>query len=125
MKQGHGTSPKVVSRARRHRRVRARVIGTATRPRLSVFRSLKAVFVQLIDDEQGKTLCSAHSQEITKPEAGDRTGKVALSYAVGSLIAQKAKALPITHVVFDRGGYAYMGRVSAVADGARDGGLIF
>lgn len=125
MKQGHGTSTKTVQRARRHARVRAKVSGTAARPRLSVFRSLRYVFAQLIDDETGKTLCSAHSKEVKADTANDRKGKVAMSYAVGSLLAKKAAELKITHVVFDRGGYIYTGRVSAIADGARDGGLIF
>lgn len=125
MKQGHGTAIKTVQRARRHARVRAKVSGTAARPRLSVFRSLRYVFAQLIDDESGKTLCSVHSKEVTADTANDRKGKVAMSYAVGTLLAKKAAELKITHVVFDRGGYIYTGRVSAVADGARDGGLIF
>ena len=125
MKQGHGTSTKTVQRARRHARVRAKVSGIAARPRLSVFRSLRYIFAQLIDDETGKTVCSVHSKEVKADAENNRKGKVAMSYAVGALLAKKAAELKISHVVFDRGGYLYTGRVSAVADGARDGGLIF
>jgi len=109
----------------RHRRVRAKISGTATKPRLSVFRSNRFVNVQLIDDENSKTLFSINTSKVTKGDAGERKGKVARSYLVGKLIAQEAKKLKITTVVFDRGGYKYQGRVSAVADGARDEGLIF
>ncbi|MFH1291582.1 MAG: 50S ribosomal protein L18 [bacterium] len=112
----------------RHSRVRTRINGSATKPRLSVFRSLKAVNLQLINDEDGQTLCSVCTQEIKldkKPKAGDRTGKIAQAYICGQLLAEKAKAKKISQVVFDRGGYKYHGRVKAIADGARDGGLKF
>ena len=114
------------ARSRRHARVRARVSGTATRPRLSVFRSLKGVYVQLIDDVSCKTLAAVHSRTV-KPSAPapDRAAKVAASYCAGMAIAEMAKAKKIEAVVFDRGGYAYHGRVKAVADGAREGGLKF
>ncbi len=109
----------------RHSRVRARVKGTAEKPRLSVFRSLRAVEVQLIDDVAGKTLCSAHTNEIKAPSAVEgKSTKVAAAYLVGKLIAEKAKQKGITTVIFDRGGYRYHGRVASVAEGARESGLI-
>ncbi len=104
-------------RLRRHRRIRARVHGTALRPRLAVFRSNKHLSVQLIDDEQAKTLAQANDTEVK--------GTVALrATALGELIAVRAKEHSITQAVFDRGGYQYMGRIKALADGARKGGLI-
>lgn len=106
--------------ARRHARVRARISGTAARPRLSVFRSNRGLFLQLIDDESGKTLVSAGSQEIKG--AGNKT---ALSQTLGQLLAKKATDKKITRVVFDRGFYKYHGRVKAAAEGARAGGLQF
>jgi large subunit ribosomal protein L18 len=109
----------------RHRRVRALVKGTEQRPRLSIFRSLKNLEVQLIDDEAGKTLCSAKTTELKEHVVEGRSAKVAEGYLVGKLIAEKAKAKGITVVVFDRGGYQYHGRVEAVAVGAREGGLEF
>lgn len=113
-------------RLRRHRRIRAVISGTATRPRLAVFRSNDALFLQLIDDVAGKTLVSAHSKtDATAGDAGERTGKVKESYLVGKALAEKAKAKQIETVVFDRGGYLYHGRVKAAAEGARDGGLQF
>ncbi len=113
------TQIKQAKRTLRHGRVRARVSGTMLRPRLSVFRSNKAVFVQLIDDVSGKTLASAHSKEIAK---GTKTEK---SAELGKLIAKKATEKGITKVVFDRGGYLYHGRVKAIADAAREAGLVF
>ena len=121
----------------RHARVRKVLIGTATEPRLSVFRSLKGMVAQLIDDEAGKTLCYADSKEITptpKGRGSDRSvgedmkgksHKVGVSYLVGKLLAEKAKAKGVARVKFDRGGYRYHGRVKALADGAREGGLVF
>lgn len=109
----------------RHRRVRARVRGTAEAPRLSVFRGLRSLIVQLVDDEAGKTLCAVHSREIKNAAAGERKGKVAAAYSIGKALAEKAKGKGIAKVVFDRGGYRYHGRVQAVAEGARDGGLQF
>jgi large subunit ribosomal protein L18 len=105
-------------RARRHIRVRAKVQGTAERPRLVVFRSLKHVSVQLVDDVKHHTL-------MTITDAGLTGKKSEKSVEVGKLIASKAKEAGITKVVFDRGGYQYHGRVKAVADGAREGGLEF
>ena len=105
---------------RRHGRVRANVSGTITRPRLSVFRSNKGMYIQLINDEEGKTLVSASVKEIKK-----KGTKVELAKELGLLIAEKAKKAKVTEVVFDRGSYQYHGRVKAVADGAREGGLKF
>lgn len=113
-------------RLRRRIRVRARVIGSATKPRLSVFRSLGGMYVQIIDDSTGTTLVSVNSKkDIGDFDTGERTGKEAVAFALGKAIAKKASIAHITSVVFDRGGYTYHGRVKAVADGARDGGLIF
>ena len=120
------TKIKQAARARRQRRIRARVSGTPERPRLSVFRSLRAISAQLIDDVNGKTIVAASSLALPKgADAGDRKGKVALSFLVGKQIAELAKAKNITAVVFDRGGYQYHGRVQALAEGAREGGLKF
>ncbi len=113
-------------RITRHIRVRARIQGTAERPRLAVFRSLREVYAQIIDDNAGKTLLSVHSKTADMTaEVGERKGKTAVAYRVGQQIAKKAQAAGITTVVFDRGGFSYHGRVQAVADGARDGGLQF
>lgn len=108
----------------RHTRVRARVLGTEERPRLSVFRGLTMMEAQLINDEKGVTLCSATTREL-KGDAGERKAKVAAGYLLGKTIAEQAKQKGITKVVFDRGGYRYHGRVQAVAEGAREGGLEF
>lgn len=105
---------------RRHLRVRAKIKGTASRPRLSVFRSNRGMFLQLIDDESGRTIVSAAVKEIKKS-----ANKIDLGQALGELIAQKAKDKQITKVVFDRSAYRYHGRVKAVAEGARSGGLEF
>jgi large subunit ribosomal protein L18 len=108
-------------RERRHRSIRKRLRGTAERPRLNVFRSSANLFVQIIDDDQSHTLIAASSIE-----AGAATGtKSEQARAVGQLAAERAKAAGITRVVFDRGGYLYHGRIKAVADGARAGGLEF
>ena len=105
---------------RRRRRTRARVFGTLARPRLSVRRSLKHVYAQLINDEAGKTLVSANDLSLAKVKEG---GKVARAMAVGVLLAERAKTAGITAVVFDRGGRAFHGRVKQVALGAREAGL--
>ncbi|MBM3900101.1 MAG: 50S ribosomal protein L18 [Gemmatimonadetes bacterium] len=105
-------------RARRHIRVRAKVSGTAERPRLVIFRSLKHMSAQLVDDVRQHTL-------LTVTDAGLTGKKTERSAAVGKRIAERAKEAGITKVVFDRGGYQYHGRVKAVADGAREGGLEF
>jgi large subunit ribosomal protein L18 len=108
-------------RRRRHLRVRKKVVGTAQRPRLVVFRSSKHIYAQVVDDATGRTLVGASDRsDGVRPEGN---GKTAKSFAVGRHIAEQAKAKGITKVVFDRGGYLYHGRVKAVADGARKGGL--
>jgi len=111
---------KKIKQARRHKRVRAKISGTKKCPRLSVFRSNTGMYLQLIDDSTKKTLVSAHSREVNKKDA-----KTIISLELGKLIAKKAKNKKISQVVFDRGGYKYHGRVKAVADGAREGGLKF
>ena len=108
-------------RKRRHRRVKAKIKGTAKVPRLCVFRSNKYIYAQLIDDEKDKTLVSSNDLEIKR--AKDK--KIVLASKVGKLIAKKAQEKKIKKVVFDRGGYKYHGRVKAVAEGARKGGLEF
>jgi len=111
-------------RKRRHKRVRARVKGTSERPRLSVFRSNRHIFVQLIDDESGKTIAASSDIQLKKSKKKKVIPKERAS-AVGELIAKIAKEKKITRVVFDRGGYTYHGLVKEVADGARRGGLTF
>jgi large subunit ribosomal protein L18 len=108
-------------RDRRHARVRAKVLGTAERPRLSIFRSNKFIYAQVINDETGKTLVAASDMELK----GKKKGKLDSSKVVGTELAKKAKEANITKVVFDRGGYLFAGRVKAVAEGAREGGLDF
>jgi len=110
-------------RARRHLRVRKKVHGSAARPRLVVFRSSKHIYAQVVDDDRGVTILGASDR--TEGIQVDGTGKTARSFALGRLIAAKAKDKGIAKVVFDRGGYQYHGRVKAVADGARKGGLEF
>ena len=111
------------SRARRHLRVRKKVEGTPARPRLVVNRSARHVFVQVIDDEAGRTLASASTMESdVRTASGDKSAK---ARKVGSLVAERAKAAGVEAVVFDRGGNRYTGRVAALADGAREAGLNF
>ncbi len=105
----------------KHRKIRARISGTSKRPRLHVFRSLKHIYVQVIDDSKGKTLLSASDQDVSTKEKG----KSAAAFALGKEIAKRAKEKKIKEVVFDRGGNIYHGRIKAVAEGARDGGLKF
>ena len=109
-------------RRRIHYRVRKHVKGTSSRPRLSVFRSNRSIYCQVIDDLNGNTLVSASSGESSVPTGGNKTEQ---AKAVGKLIAEKALAQNISNVVFDRGGYLYHGRVKALADGAREAGLKF
>jgi large subunit ribosomal protein L18 len=111
-------------RIRRHRRVRKKVHGTAERPRLAVYRSNKHISVQVIDDDAGVTVAAASTVEATQRAAGSG-GTVAAAARVGELIAERAKAQGVTTVVFDRGGFAYHGRVAAIADAARNAGLEF
>lgn len=116
---------KVLARRRRQTRVRAKLAGTAARPRLNVYRSLSNIYAQVIDDETGKTLASAST--IDKDVAAAIVGKtkVEASKIVGEIVAKRAKEAGISKVVFDRGGYRYHGRVAALAEGARAGGLEF
>ena len=109
-------------RIRRHKRVRAKIFGTAQRPRLCVYRSLANIRAQIIDDEKGNTLASASSLEKGFSQYG---GNKEAAKAVGAAIAKKALALGISEVVFDRGGYVYHGRVQELAEGAREAGLKF
>ena len=109
------------ARLRRHRRVRGKVTGTEQRPRLAVFRSNRGIFAQLVDDATGKTLASS-SWISLKGATGDKSEQ---AREVGKRLAAAAKAAGIETVVFDRGGYLYHGRVKALAEGAREGGLIF
>lgn len=115
--------PKVIRRQKLRWRIRTKVQGTAQKPRLSVFRSNRDIYVQLIDDNNGATIASASSRD--KDIAAIAGNKVEKSMNVGKAIAQKAKALGIETCVFDRGGYLYHGRVKSIADGAREGGLKF
>jgi large subunit ribosomal protein L18 len=108
-------------RLKRHRRVRAKIKGTAKVPRLCVFRSNKHIYAQLVDDDKGKVLLSAKDSEIKKLPKG----KIVLAKEVGKLIAQKAIEKKYKKIVFDRAGYKYHGRVKALAEGAREGGLKF
>lgn len=107
-------------RESRKKRVRARISGTSAVPRLSVFRSNRGMYLQLADDSAGKTLVSAHSREIKKKDS-----KKNISFELGKLLARKALGKKIKKIVFDRGGNKYHGRVQAVAEGAREGGLKF
>ena len=114
-----------VARKRRHRRIRNRISGNAERPRLNVFRSLDHIYAQVIDDVAGKTLASAST--VDKELRGDMAGKPKKEQAtmVGKAVAERAKAAGVSTVLFDRGGYLYHGRIKALADGAREGGLDF
>ena len=128
-------------RYRRHKRVRARIYGTARKPRFCVFRSAKHIYAQLIDDEERKTLLAVSDQELKKSprkvasrpqgkkikdkDEKARAGKVAVAFEVGKLVAEKALKKKIERVVFDRGGHKYHGRVKALAEGARSTGLKF
>lgn len=108
-------------KARRKKRVKAKVYGTKKRPRLNIFRSLKHIYAQLVDDDQGLTIAAARDLEVKDPK-GTKTD---LAFAVGQLIAVKAVKLGIEEVVFDKSSFQYHGRVKAVAEGARKGGLKF
>jgi large subunit ribosomal protein L18 len=110
------------ARVRRHKRVRGKIFGTAERPRLVVFRSNRGIAAQLVDDGQGRTLASADWLHVKKSFKGNKTAQAA---EVGKLLAAAAKQVGIEEVVFDRAGYLYHGRVKALADAAREGGLRF
>ncbi|MCF7845809.1 MAG: 50S ribosomal protein L18 [Candidatus Peribacteraceae bacterium] len=113
------TAKKSLDRIARKRRVRARIVGSAERPRLAVFKSLNAIYAQVVDDATGRTLVSANSLKVKK---GSKAEKAA---AVGKAIAEAAKSAKVETVVFDRGGFLYAGRVKILADAAREAGLKF
>jgi len=123
MRRIHAPKTRTQLRYRRHLRVRSKIEGTAERPRLVVFRSLKHIYAQLVNDDLGVTILGV--SDASEGVQVDGAGKVARGKAAGKLLAEKAKAAGITKVVFDRAGYRYHGRVQAVADGAREGGLEF
>ena len=112
-------------RRRIHSRVRARVVGTAERPRLCVYRSLEHIYAQIIDDRSGRTIASGSSVDKETKKGLKGGGNIASAKAVGKIIAERAKAAGVAKVVFDRGGYKYHGRVKALADAAREAGLQF
>ena len=122
VKLGSGNK-KAVARKRRHTRVRKKVTGTAARPRLVITRSARHILVQVVDDTLGQTLASASTME--KDVRSDASDKSAKAREVGKLVATRAKEAGVNAVVFDRGGHKYHGRVAALADGAREGGLEF
>jgi len=117
-------SSKNANRRHVHERIRKKLLGTAARPRLNVYRSLNHIYVQVIDDLKGATIVSANSAEGKKGQRRSG-GNVASAKEVGKAIAERAKAKGVTKVVFDRGGYIYHGRVKALADAAREAGLQF
>jgi large subunit ribosomal protein L18 len=123
MRTIHAPKTRVQLRYRRHVRVRRKVSGTAERPRLVVYRSLKHMYAQLVNDETGATIVGV--SDASEGLQADGVGKVGRAKGTGKLLAEKAKAAGISKVVFDRAGYRYHGRVQAVADGAREGGLEF
>ncbi|MCP4538575.1 MAG: 50S ribosomal protein L18 [Chloroflexi bacterium] len=114
-----------VARLRRHRRVRKHIVGTSERPRLNVFRSLSHIYAQVIDDSQSSTLVSASTIDREIGAEIEGLSKTEQARVVGKLLAERALSQGITKVVFDRGGYKYHGRVKALADAAREGGLEF
>ena len=117
------TAKKVLSRAKIRKRIRSKIEGSAEKPRLSIFRSNKQIYAQIIDDDKGVTLvsCSSRIKDVTS----QALSKTEASEKVGKMLAERAKEQGIEHVVFDRGGYKYHGRVKALAQGAREGGLKF
>lgn len=114
---------KAVRRERRQTGIRKRVSGTPARPRLAIYKSLKHIYAQIIDDLAGKTLCAASTAE--EGVGVEKTGNKSAASAVGKVLAKKALAAGVTHVAFDRGGFRYHGRVKALAEGAREAGLKF
>jgi large subunit ribosomal protein L18 len=112
-------------RERLHARIRRKIAGTPERPRLAVFRSQGHIYAQVVDDAAGNTVCAASSVEKSLREKFKRGGNVAAAKAVGLLIAERAKSKGVSQVVFDRGGFQYHGRIKALADAAREGGLKF
>ena len=126
-KIGNLKKSRSVQRAKRHRRIRKKVQGTAERPRLVVFRSLKNIEGQVVDDDAARTIVgfSTLAAEMKEFEAKSRNPRVETAKEAGKLLAQKAKKAGVEQVIFDRGGYRYHGRVKAFAEGAREGGLEF
>lgn len=116
---------RAVARARRHSRVRKNLAGSTERPRLNVFRSLSGIYAQVIDDQAGRTLVSASTVDRDLREKMNGLKKAEQAKLVGQTVAERAKSKGIQTVVFDRGGYRYSGRIKALADGAREGGLQF
>ncbi len=121
------TAMKQISRTRRHNRIRAKVVGTAARPRLAIYKSNRYMHAQIIDDAKGTTVVSGSTMEFVKSaQGGSASGrKMDAAKQLGVELAKRAKAAGITEVVFDRGGFRYTGRVAAVAEAAREGGLTF
>ena len=126
-KIGNIRKSRSVQRAKRHRRIRKKIHGTAERPRLVIFRSLKNIEGQLVDDETSRTIAgiSTLAEEFKGFEAESQRPKVEIAFKAGKLLAERAKDAGVERVIFDRGGYKYHGRVKAFADGARKGGLEF
>jgi len=119
-------TPRLAGRSRRHMRIRKKVMGTAERPRLTVFRSLNHIYAQLVDDLTGRTILTVSSMDKeVAPRLKETKGKIEAGKLVGKQIAARAKEKGIERVCFDRSGYLYHGRVKAVAEGAREGGLNF
>ena len=119
------TKDRRAPRDKRHHRLRRWIRGTAAKPRLAVFRSINHIYAQVVDDDTGRTLAAADSRSKEFRASNPRGGNVAAAKAVGTLLAQRAKAAGVSTIVFDRGGYKYHGRVKALADAARAGGLAF
>ena len=119
------TNPAYVARKRRHQRVRGRLVGTSERPRLNVYRSLKHIYAQVIDDTRGVTLTSASSLDVELSKKGEKQTKTEQAKLVGQLVAERALQAGVGEVVFDRGGYKYHGRVKALAEASREAGLKF
>ena len=126
-KMGNTKKSRRIQRAKRHRRIRKKIQGTAERPRLVVFRSLRNIEGQLVDDDSSRTLVgvSTLTESLRDFKGESRMPKVEVAFEAGKLLAEKAKSAGIESVVFDRGGYIYHGRVQALSDGAREGGLKF
>lgn len=118
------TSAKTLARQKRVQRIRKNIVGTTERPRLRVFKSSRHIYAQIIDDSNGTTICAASSLAL-EIDQHDIKGKISQANKVGLLVAEHAKSKGVQTVVFDRGGYIYHGRVKALSEGARDGGLVF
>ncbi len=119
------TQERTAKRKRRHQRTRRKLNGTAARPRLAIHRTLSHIYAQIIDDDLSRTLCSASTRSAECKELAGKTGNCAAATKVGELIAERATQAGVSKVVFDRGGFLFHGRVKAVAEGARKGGLVF